>query len=222
MTHEFKTPITASKIAIETITKTKAFEEESQLTKYFKIIEDQLDHLNEQIERILQLSVSERKTLRMEKKFIDPILIIHKVAEVFFSHKIPPSIKIMVPEIPVKIKADEIHFTNLIYSIVDNAIKYSVNQPVITIDLSISDDQLVLSIEDQGLGIEKRYQKKVFQKFFRVPTGNLYKVKGFGIGLYYVKKIVEKHQWKLIMESKPGEGTIFKIIIPKKDSFIEN
>lgn len=222
MTHEFKTPITAGKIAVETIVQQENIKNNEQLKKYCHIIESQLDHLNRQIEKILQVSVSEKKSFPIEKKLVDPVIIIRKVAEVFISHESMPQIDLILPEIPLFVKADEIHFTNVIYSLLDNAIKYSHGKPQITVELSMIKKQIQISIKDNGIGIDKKYQKKVFQKFFRVPTGNLYQVKGFGLGLFYVKKTSDKHDWKVTIKSNPGEGTEITILFPKKDCFLKS
>jgi two-component system, OmpR family, phosphate regulon sensor histidine kinase PhoR len=220
MTHEFKTPITAGKIAIEYIARQKSIKEDEHLEKYCHIIENQLDHLNRQMEKILQVSVSEKKSFPIDKKPVNPEIIIHKVAGVFHTHEQKPVIDQKFPEVQLNVKVDEIHLINVIYSLLDNAIKYSNGQPLITIELSIIRDQICISIKDKGIGIDKKYQKKIFQKFFRVPTGNLYQVKGFGLGLYYVKKISDKHGWKVTIESTPREGTEINILFPKKDCFL--
>jgi len=217
MTHEFKTPITAGKIAVESIAQQINIKEDEHLSKYCHIIETQLEHLNRQIEKILQVSVSEKQTFPIDKIAINLKLLIEKIADIFLTHNSKPSIELIFSEQKVYVKADEIHLTNVLYSLLDNAIKYSNATPQITIQVNNIEEQLQILIRDKGIGIDKKYQKKVFQKFFRVPTGNLYKVKGFGLGLYYVKKISDKHNWKINVESQPNAGTTVGIKFPKKD-----
>jgi two-component system, OmpR family, phosphate regulon sensor histidine kinase PhoR len=222
MTHEFKTPITASKIAVETIELQPVIKENPSINKYCQIIDIQLDHLNNQIEKILQVSIAEKNTFPIDIKALDIISLIHKVVSVFKSHERNPVIEISTPSSELIVKADEIHLTNILYSLIDNAIKYSNHQPFINIEIHCKDKRIVLSIKDKGIGIDKKFQKKVFQKFYRVPSENLYRTKGFGIGLFYVKKICDKHGWKLLLDSIPGEGTIISIIFQKRDSICIN
>ncbi len=111
------------------------------------------------------------------------------------------------------ITGDKLHTTNIIYNLLDNAFKYSLEKPDITISTWNKDNRLYLEISDKGIGISKKYQKRIFDKFFRIPTGNIHNVKGFGLGLNYVKSIVHSHNWKIKVESKPGEGSRFIIII---------
>ena len=111
------------------------------------------------------------------------------------------------------IQGDKLHITNIIYSLLDNAFKYSYDKPDITISTYNRGDHIFLEISDKGIGISKKYQKKIFDKFFRIPAGNIHNVKGFGLGLNYVKVIVQAHNWKIKVESKPEEGSTFIIII---------
>jgi two-component system, OmpR family, phosphate regulon sensor histidine kinase PhoR len=220
MTHEFKTPITAGKIAVEYICRHEIIKDHDHLKKYCQIIETQLDHLNQQMDKILQVSLSEKQSFPIDKKIIDPVVLIKKVADVFSTHDRKPIINFISPEFQVNITADEIHLTNVIYSLIDNAIKYSFEIPQITIKIFSIKDCFCISLMDKGIGFDQKYQKKVFQKFFRVPNGNLHQVKGFGLGLFYVKKISDKHGWKISIDSKSGEGTTVKVLFPKKDCIL--
>jgi len=117
------------------------------------------------------------------------------------------------------VMVDKLHLTNVVYNLMDNAVKYCKNKPRIEIRTSNDDKHIILEIIDNGIGIEKKYLKKIFDKFFRVPTGNVHNVRGFGIGLNYVKNIIQSHKCLITVESKPGIGTTFSIIIPiKKNS----
>ncbi|MBM3435633.1 MAG: ATP-binding protein, partial [Bacteroidetes bacterium] len=107
-----------------------------------------------------------------------------------------------------------LHLTNVIHNLIDNSIKYSQQQPVVEVSTYNQPGFLTFEVKDNGIGIEKRYHKKIFEKFFRVPTGNIHNVKGFGIGLSYVKSIVNSHKWTIKIESEPGKGARFRIVIP--------
>ncbi|MFY8037847.1 MAG: sensor histidine kinase, partial [Cyclobacteriaceae bacterium] len=111
---------------------------------------------------------------------------------------------------------DKLHFTNVIYNLLDNAIKYTQNTPAITITTQDLRDQIMISVSDKGVGISPENQRKIFQRFYRVPTGNLHDVKGFGLGLNYVKLIVEAHKGKISVESSLGQGSTFTIVLPKE------
>jgi two-component system phosphate regulon sensor histidine kinase PhoR len=114
------------------------------------------------------------------------------------------------------IQADPVHFTNVLDNLLDNALKYSPENPQVTVSTANpSPDVLIISIRDNGIGIAKNFQKKVFNKFFRVPTGNIHNVKGFGLGLYYVRNICQQHGWKIQLDSEPGKGTTVQITIPQ-------
>ncbi|MEN9416188.1 MAG: hypothetical protein RLZ62_2492, partial [Bacteroidota bacterium] len=115
------------------------------------------------------------------------------------------------------VNADRIHLTNILHNLVDNAVKYTRDHPVIQISLHDGPGKkLILAIQDNGIGIAREHQRRVFDKFYRVPTGNLHNVKGFGLGLFYVKTVCKQHKWHLEMDSKPGEGTIIRIIMPSQ------
>jgi two-component system phosphate regulon sensor histidine kinase PhoR len=112
------------------------------------------------------------------------------------------------------ILADRLHITNILHNLLDNAIKYANKQPEIIVSATKAKSKIIICIEDNGPGISREYQKKVFQKFFRIPTGNVHDVKGFGLGLYYVQNICRAHHWKITLESEAGNGSKFIIEIP--------
>ena len=114
----------------------------------------------------------------------------------------------------VIIRADRLHFTNVLHNLIDNAIKYSEREPVIKITTENTDNELIINIKDNGIGIAERDQKQVFNKFFRVHTGDVHNVKGFGLGLYYVKEMIEGHKGKIELKSRVGEGSEFKLVMP--------
>jgi len=115
---------------------------------------------------------------------------------------------------PCIIKADEVHITNVFFNLLDNAVKYSKDEPIITITTEIKEEYLVVSVKDQGIGIQSEYVSQIFERFYRVPTGNVHDVKGFGLGLSYVKIITEAHRGKIKVESALNKGTKFMIYFP--------
>ena len=120
-----------------------------------------------------------------------------------------------LPEKPVVISADRLHLTNILHNLLDNAVKYCREVPVIHVELEIRPKKAVLKITDQGLGISKSHQSHIFEKFYRVPTGNVHNIKGFGLGLFYVKNICRAHRWSLDLESELNQGTVISIGFPQ-------
>jgi len=112
------------------------------------------------------------------------------------------------------IKADRYHLTGMLLNIIDNSLKYVDGSPEVIVSVSCKENFLIINISDNGIGIENKYQKKIFNKFFRVPKGNIHDIKGFGLGLSYVKQVVKEHKWKLKLESEVAKGTQIRIIIP--------
>ncbi|MBN1951666.1 MAG: HAMP domain-containing histidine kinase [Bacteroidales bacterium] len=213
MTHEFKTPLTASKIALDYMRKSEAIGRDERLSKYCEMISAQTEHLNQQIERILQISLSEKKSFIIHYEEVDLPALLEKISETFMnSHR---EFILNFREKELMVKADRIHLTSVLYSLIDNAVKYSHENSVIEISLEKPGKETVLSVRDQGVGMDGQYLKKVFRKFYRIPTGNVHNVKGFGLGLYYVKLVIDRHRWKIRLKSKPGEGTEVCIFIPK-------
>jgi two-component system phosphate regulon sensor histidine kinase PhoR len=218
MTHEFKTPISTIKVSANTFLGHPTIKADSRLLQYAKIINDQNERLNSQVEKVLQLARIERDNFKLNP---EPI-VLNDLLE-----QIGEATRIKVQELGGKlvlqlhattstIKADKLHFTNLMHNLIDNAIKYSEGSPDITIRTKNENSHLRLSICDKGIGIPKDSQAKVFEKFYRVPTGNVHNVKGFGLGLYYIKNVVNTHGWKIQLESEEGKGTNVHIDIPVK------
>lgn len=207
MTHEFKTPITSIKLAANTILKSQEISSNERLTKYVRIIDDQSSRLNAQVEKILNMAVVGKTglELKMEKIHLNEILTdIKNNVDV----RLPSHSKIHFEEhADVHIHADRIHFTNIIYSLLDNAIKYSHSN--VDINLRLYGDRIV--VEDHGIGVSRENLKKIFKKFYRVSTGNVHNVKGFGLGLFYVKSILNKMGWEINVDSELNKGTKFTI-----------
>lgn len=214
MTHEFKTPIATIQLASDALRNSKVIKDPEQISYYTDIIKEENRRMNKQVEKILQASQLEKEELKMQLKEIDVHEIIEKVKEVTRLQMEEMHITLVthLDAISTHIMADEVHFTNIIYNLVDNAMKYSSPQnPMITLSTGNIGTQIFISIQDNGIGMDKETQANVYEKFYRAHTGNVHNVKGFGLGLTYVKKIVEAHKGKIELQSELGKGSTFTV-----------
>jgi two-component system phosphate regulon sensor histidine kinase PhoR len=216
MTHEFKTPISTISLACEALTD-HAIERSPEFTEnYINIILEENKRLATMAEKILQTAVIEKGQLNMKREPID----LHEIiTDVIKNIRIQVEIKDGVIRKQCKatnpvLIGDKVHLTNLVYNLLDNANKYSPKKPVITVRTENTSNGILLTIEDHGIGISKGEQKKIFDKLYRVPTGNIQDVRGFGLGLSYVKAIVEEHHGRISLESEINKGTKFKVFLP--------
>lgn len=216
MTHEFKTPLTSLSLAADVLVNKNIIDEPDRLHQYADIVKKQSGLLEEHVERILHLSGDEKKYLHLDLKPLRLHDLIQQVAEVVKSRIEGQDgvIKLELTSPEDNIKADNFHLTNVLLNILDNAIKYTNTTPDILVRTEVISGKIQLSIIDQGIGIKKDHLKRVYDKFFRVPKGNIYNIKGFGLGLSYVKKVVDLHHWKIKIYSKENQGTKVLIIIP--------
>ena len=216
MTHEFKTPISTINISTDVFLQNEKIKADPRLSRYTGIIKEQVLRLNTQVEKVLQLAKIERDNIELSQETLD-------LAELISS--ISPSIELKVNERQgalhldlhaprSHVRADRIHLTNILHNLVDNAVKYSKGVPDIRIGLKNDHRHVLLIVQDKGMGIPKEHQKRVFDKFYRVPTGNVHNVKGFGLGLFYVKSMCKAHLWKLALTSEPDQGTQITITMP--------
>ncbi len=211
MTHEFKTPITATRLALDSLLTAPEIQAHSKLQTFLLIIQQQNSRLNQQVERILQLAVSDKKQLPLHKESIDLISVLKQTTASF--PKDQDRIHLHSDRnTPLKITADTLHLSCMLFNLIDNALKYSTNQVEITAGLE--GRLLRLKVKDSGIGMEIRELKKIFNKFYRIPTGAVHNVKGFGLGLYYVHQVCRWHGWRVKVESTPGKGTEFCVEIP--------
>lgn len=216
MTHEFKTPISTIAVSTEVLKDPNIINQPERLLNYTSIIEKENTRLKQQVERVLQMARLDREDVGLKKELVD----IHQIIEDAIRntttalHERQGTIECELKATRHVFEADKLHLTNVLYNLIDNAIKYCKTSPHIVIRTSDSQKNLLLEVEDNGIGISAEHQKRVFQKFFRVPTGNVHDVKGFGIGLNYVKSIIEAHKGNIKLESDLGKGCIFKIAIP--------
>lgn len=216
MTHEFKTPISTISLASQMLQDQSVALSPKMLSHVSNVIKDETKRLSLQVEKVLQMSMFENEKSILKLTEIKLNSLIQDIINSF-------SLKVTSKggEIKTNLNAkfdlvliDEIHFTNVVFNLMDNALKYCDKTPVLTLDTWNEKENICLSIEDNGIGIKKENLKKIFEKFYRVSTGNLHNVKGFGLGLSYVKKIVTEHQGAIKVESEIGLGTKFTITIP--------
>jgi two-component system phosphate regulon sensor histidine kinase PhoR len=217
MTHEFKTPISSIKIASEVLSNDSSLSNNERLQQYVGIIQDQNQRLNAQVERVLSLARLEKQSFRLEKEIIslhgllDEIILNENIR---LKNEREGNISKNYWTEDILITADKVHFSNLVYNILDNAVKYSKNIPHIEVQTRLIDKDIFLTFKDNGIGISKENLPKIFKKFYRVPTGNIHNVKGFGLGLFYVKNICEAHKWKIDLVSELNKGSTVTITIP--------
>ena len=214
MTHEFKTPISSIKIAADVLTNSSSVKEDSRLKRYASIITEQNQRLNNQVEKVLNIARLERDNFKLNKETINLNQTLSNIVE-NESLRLPDGeINLTFSEDDMEIFADPLHFTNVITTVLDNAIKYSPENPQISISAEERNNLKIIKIKDNGIGIEKEKLKHIFDKFYRVPTGDVHNVKGFGLGLFYVKTICTSHGWLIDAQSELGIGTTFRIKIP--------
>ncbi len=215
MTHEFKTPLSSIKIAADFLANDQYIKNDNRLQRYIQIIKDQNLRLNNQVEKVLNVAHIENDRIELKKEIFE---INETISSVINNESLKlnhGNISYEATEQPVMILADKLHFINVVANLIDNAVKYSGDEPIVNLSLKENPLYVALSIKDNGIGIDKENQKKLFEKFFRVSTGDIHNVKGFGLGLFYVNNICISHGWKIRVESELNKGTEFIITIPK-------
>jgi len=216
MTHEFKTPISTISLATEAMTNAQVIQDKEKLNRYTNIIKDENTRMRRQVEKILQMAVLEQGEYELDLNQIDihDIIINAKHNASLLIDGNGGKITLRLDAANHFIKADAVHITNIIHNILDNAVKYSDDNIDIKITTENTDELIRVTISDKGMGIKEDDQKKIFDKYFRVPSGNVHDVKGFGLGLSYVKLMVEAHKGKIEITSKFGKGTDVIISFP--------
>jgi len=213
MTHEFKTPISSIKIAADVFSKNEEIQKDPRLVRYAEIITEQNQRLNNQVEKVLNIARIEQHNFKLTKQRVD----INEAIKNIVNNeklKIKGDINFSSEHDNLYINADPLHLTNVVSNIIDNAVKYSKIDPEINIQTSQKESFNIIKISDNGIGIEKENLKNIFDKFYRVSTGDVHDVKGFGLGLFYVKNICLSHGWTIDVESQKGKGTTFTITAP--------
>lgn len=214
MTHEFKTPISTIAISTQVLKDPGIVQFPERLLNYATIIENENHRLKQQVERVLQMARLEKEDLGLKKETLDFHNLIHEAVKNKSFQTAHVSIQLKLEATPSTVSLDNLHLVNVIYNLMDNAIKYNNRNPEIQISTRINNRMLQIEIQDNGIGIHKDNLKKIFNRFYRVPTGNLHDVKGFGLGLSYVKRIVEAHAGKITVASEPERGSLFTIQLP--------
>jgi len=216
MTHEFKTPIATINLALDAIKNPKIIGDKEKVFKYLQMIKDENKRMHAQVENVLRISKLEKKELDINKESVN----IHGVIDDAIEHvhlileDRQGTITKHFDAIRTSVLLNEVHFINVIVNILENAIKYSPNTPEIDVFSENVKDYIIIKIKDNGLGMSKVAQKRVFEKFYREHTGDLHDVKGHGLGLAYVKKIIDEHNGQIYVESEKGKGSTFIIKIP--------
>ena len=216
MTHEFKTPISTISLATQLIHEEPQAAKNESILRYLGIIKDENIRLGQQVERVLQTAQMEREEIVLKKKNTDLHAVIQQVADMN-APLLQTNQGALVLDLAAdqyQLFVDEVHITNVLNNLLDNAIKYSPEAPQITIYTHSDAHGLFIEVRDQGMGMQKEVLSAVFEPFYRVPTGNVHNVKGFGLGLSYVKKIVEAHGGNVRVSSKLGVGSTFELMIP--------
>ena len=218
MTHELKTPISTISLASQMLRDSSVNTAPSTLDRISGVIYEESKRLSNQVEKVLQMAVFNEGRLKMKFKYFDLHEVITSVIQNFDIkiESVNGQTIINKKATNFTIYGDQVHITNVLFNLLDNAVKYSKEAPIIELTTENINDKIIVSIKDNGIGIAKEYQKQIFERFYRVPTGNVHDVKGFGLGLHYVKKIVDAHNGTIKVESALGKGTMFVIIFPIK------
>ena len=216
MTHEFKTPIATINLAIDSIKNPKIIDNKEKVIRYAEMIKEENKRMHAQVENVLRISRLEKNQLDLTNEIVD----LHDIIDDAVTH-----IDLIINDkegyinkhfeaLRSEVMVSKFHFTNVIVNMLDNAVKYTNDSPKIDIYTENVDNNIILKIKDQGIGMNKNVQKHVFEKFYREQKGNIHDVKGHGLGLSYVKKIVEHNQGSVYVESEKGKGSTFFIKLP--------
>jgi two-component system phosphate regulon sensor histidine kinase PhoR len=216
MTHELKTPISTISLSSELLLRLEFPQDEEKMRKYASIIYKENKRLEKQVERVLNIAKLDKDKVILNKEEVDLIAVLEEVKENFNFNQAQGGGQIYLDhaEQQALLHADPVHLTNVLFNLVDNAVKYCKLSPEIYMSVQAEREGYRIEIQDNGIGIRKDDQKLIFDKFYRVPTGNIHDVKGFGLGLYYVKLIVDAHHGKIDVRSNPDKGTTFSIWLP--------
>ncbi|MED5354738.1 MAG: HAMP domain-containing sensor histidine kinase [Bacteroidota bacterium] len=218
MTHEFKTPIATINLALDSIKNPKTIKDQGLIKKYLKMIKDENERMHDQVENVLRMSQLEKKELEIDKTTLS----VNELIKIAVSHvqllldNKKGSVSLHLNADMQEIIGNETHLINVMVNIIDNAIKYCDKAPEIVISTENIKDKIVLKFQDNGVGMSKNVQNKIFDKFYREQTGDLHNIKGHGLGLAYVKKIIDYHNGNITLESAIDKGSIFSIELSTK------
>jgi two-component system phosphate regulon sensor histidine kinase PhoR len=215
ITHELKTPISTISLASQMLNDRSIPNESKNYDHLSSVIADESKRLSQQVEKILQMAIFDRGKIMLKFKELDMNELVNMVVKNMLIQIKNKNGKVTknLDAVNSVAEVDEVHITNVLFNLMDNAIKYSKGRPDITISTYDADGKVCISIQDKGIGINKADQKRIFDQFYRVSTGNVHNVKGFGLGLAYVKNVIDSHQGMIQVESEPGQGTNFIITL---------
>lgn len=217
VTHELKTPVATVSVALEALKNFHGLNDPQRTQEYLEIAQNELSRLTLMTDKILKAAVFENKGVVIQKESVDVKELVGQIVDsmkLVFEKNLA-HVSFQSDGNNFLVDASITHLTNVIYNLVDNALKYSPKQPQLTITLKESPNEVVLSVKDTGLGIPNEYKKKIFEKFFRVPTGDVHSIKGYGLGLSYVASVVHEHGGRIEVISEPGKGSTFIIHLPR-------
>ncbi|NJC27671.1 sensor histidine kinase [Neolewinella antarctica] len=216
MTHEFKTPLSTIRIAAGVFLRDERIQKDARLSRYAQLIHQQYERLNGQVEKVLNIAQIEKGSFEVKKERVDlqtllPDLLNSTRAR---TDELSGELTTNFPREPLPLLADPVHLSNILHNLLDNAVKYSGETPRITVSGIHEGNNLRMSISDEGPGIAAEHRDRLFEKFYRVPTGDVHDVKGFGLGLFYVAQICKVHGWPIQVDSEVGTGTTITITFP--------
>ena len=216
ITHELKTPIATVGVAMEALSNFNALNNPERAKEYIDISKQELSRLSLLVDKVLKLSMFENREIELQQS---PVDLREITQEVISSMRLQIEKKKAVCQLEVTgnaiVKGDKMHLLSVVYNLLDNALKYSTGKPVVNVNIRADEQGVHLQVTDNGIGIPSEYTGKIFDKFFRVPHGDVHTAKGYGLGLSYVWQVVQKHGGSIEVFSKPGEGTTFSIQLPK-------
>jgi len=216
MTHEFKTPLATISLAVDALNNERVLHDPDKMQYFRGIIKEENKRMNKHVETILQAALLERQELQLNLQKLHVHDLIQQVMENYHLqfHDKNAQVELLLNAKSDLIEADEVHFTNLISNLVDNAIKYSKENLHIRITTHCTNKNVVIRVDDNGIGMSKESVKRIFEKFYRAHTGNIHNVKGFGLGMSYVKTVIDAHKGKIKVESTLGKGSSFIVEMP--------
>lgn len=218
ITHELKTPISTVSVAIEAMKNFNALQNPKRTQEYLEIANNELQRLGLLVDKVLKLSMFEKQQVELKQEWFDIKLLVEEVMSSmriqFEKHH--AIVNLITKGDDFNIMADRLHILSVIYNLLDNALKYSKAEPKFDISIIPGENSFIISVQDNGVGIPSTYKEKIFDKFFRVPSGDRHNVKGYGLGLSYVAHIIQQHHGTITVQSEEGKGTLFIIQLPKE------
>jgi two-component system phosphate regulon sensor histidine kinase PhoR len=216
ITHELKTPIATVGVAIEALRNFNAINDPQRTQEYLDISQNELLRLSLLVDKVLKLSMFEKKEIELKYELVDLKGVVDEVVS---------SMKLQIEKYNASVsvsadgdthlQGDRLHLLSVVFNLLDNALKYGNSNTAVKFELKEKENEVELTVADNGIGISPEYQDRIFEKFFRVPLGNTHNTKGYGLGLSYVSHVVQRHKGKIEVESQPGIGSKFIITLPK-------